>query len=142
MSQLQIHSNPAVDARFDGYPDHVRKKMMRLRSLVHEAAREAELVDQVEETLKWGEPSFVTRHGSTIRMDWKAKSPNQYAMYFQCTSQLVPSFKAVFGDLFSYEGNRAIVFQLDEEVPEGPLKSCMKAGLTYHKVKKLPMLGL
>jgi hypothetical protein len=55
---------------------------------------------------------------------------------------LVPTFKAVYDDLFKYEGDRALVFDLDEKLPETELKACIKAALTYHKVKKLPRLGL
>jgi len=75
-------------------------------------------------------------------MDWKAKSPNQYAMYFKCTSKLVLTFKEVFGDLFNYETTRAIVFRLDDHVPAKELKECIKAALTYHSVKDLPHLGM
>lgn len=75
-------------------------------------------------------------------MDWKVKSPEQYAMYFKCTSKLVPSFRLAYDELFEYEGNRAVVFKLDEEIPEAELKNCIKAALTYHQVKHLPMLGL
>ena len=65
---------------------------------------------ELEETLKWGEPSYLVKKGSTIRMDWKVKTPDQYAMYFKCTSKLVPTFRELFGDLFKYEKNRAILF--------------------------------
>jgi len=96
----------------------------------------------LEETLKWGEPSFVTKNGSTLRMDWKEKMPNQYAMYFQCTSRLVDTFRLVFDDKFQFEGKRAIVFQLNRKIPESELKECIKASLTYHKVKGLITLGI
>ena len=63
-------------------------------------------------------------------------------MYFKCTSKLVTSFKAVYPDVFNFEGNRAIVFQMSDDIPEEELKNCIKAGLTYHSVKALPLLGL
>ena len=75
-------------------------------------------------------------------MDWKPTKPDLYALYFKCTSKLVPSFRLVYEKLFNYEGNRAIVFKLDEETPETELKNCTKAALTYHEVKQLPLLGL
>jgi len=92
--------------------------------------------------LKWGEPSYLVKKGSTLRMDWKSQSPGQYAMYFQCTSKLVPAFKLVYGNLFNYEGNRAIVFKMEEKLPKAALKKCIQATLTYHRIKHLPMLGL
>lgn len=135
-------TNPAVDDIFDNYPKEVRDKMHFLRNLVIKTAEEIEEVTQLEETLKWGEPSYVTKYGSTLRMDWKAKKPEQYAMYFQCTSRLVDTFKLVYPNTFNYEGNRAIVFKLNEKIPVLELKKCIKAALMYHKVKQLITLGI
>lgn len=142
MPRLQLKTNPKVDERFADYPDFVRDKVQYLRELVIETAKETEGVTHLEETLKWGEPSFVTKHGSTFRMDWKEKSPDRYAMYFQCTSRLVDTFRMVFDDKFEYEGNRAIVFRLKQEIHVEELKECIKASLTYHKVKHLMTLGI
>ncbi|MFK7807948.1 MAG: DUF1801 domain-containing protein [Saprospiraceae bacterium] len=142
MTELKIITSPEFDAVFANYPDTVRDKMKYLRSLVLETVKEMPTISKLEETLKWGEPSFITKHGSTLRMDWKKKTPNQYAMYFKCTSRLVKTFKEVFGNHFQYEKNRAIVFQLDQEVPVRELKQCIKATLQYHKVKDDPTLGI
>jgi hypothetical protein len=92
--------------------------------------------------LKWREPSFVTKHGSTLRMDWKKAVPDEYKLYFKCTSRLVETFRIVFGDFFNYENNRAIIFKLDQEIPEAKIKKCITATLTYHKVKNNLTLGL
>ncbi|MFC3197596.1 DUF1801 domain-containing protein [Parapedobacter deserti] len=141
MGKLKLKTNPKVNEIFANYPENVQEKMQYLRAWVIETAEE-EGIDELEETLKWGEPSFVTKNGSTLRMDWKEKSPDQYAMYFKCTSRLVDTFRMVFGYKFQYEGNRAIVFQLDQNIPEMELKECIKASLTYHKVKHLITLGI
>lgn len=142
MKDLQIKVNSGVKLVFDNYPDSVRNKMYALRELVLETAREIDGITNLEETLKWGEPSYLTKNGSTIRMDWKSKTPNQYAMYFKCTSRLVETFKTIFNKQFDFEGNRAIVFQLNDQIPIEELKYCIKAALTYHKVKHLPTLGI
>ena len=142
MKNLQIKVDPKVKLVFDNYPDTVRNKMTSLRNLVIEIASETDGVEIIEETLKWGEPSYLTKNGSTIRIDWKSKTPNQYAMYFKCTSRLVPTFKAIFNKQLNFENNRAIIFQLDDPVPIEQLKHCIKAALLYHKVKHLPTLGI
>lgn len=142
MGTLNITTDPAVEAVFANYPDAVRDKMLHLRELVIETADETEGVTKLEETLKWGEPGFVTKNGSTLRIDWKQKSPSQYAMYFQCTSRLVDTFRLVFDHKFQFDGKRAIVFQINQEIPEKELKECIKAALTYHKVKSLHTLGM
>ncbi|WP_430968287.1 DUF1801 domain-containing protein [Spongiimicrobium sp. 2-473A-2-J] len=131
-----------IEEKLDAYPKHVRQKLMRLRQLILETAAETEGVNTLEETLKWGEPSYLTKNGSTIRIDWKEKKPDQYAMYFKCTSKLVPSFRTIYKEVFTFEGDRALVFKMDDTLPETELKKCIAAGLTYHKVKHLPLLGL
>ena len=142
MKNLQIKENTEVELVFNNYPDSVRNKMLNLRKLIIETAKEIDGITKLEETLKWGEPSYLTKSGSTIRMDWKPKSPNQYAMYFQCTSRLVQTFKMIFKNTFDFDGKRAIIFQIEDEIPTEELKYCVKAALTYHKVKHLPTLGI
>ncbi|XCF05636.1 DUF1801 domain-containing protein [Tamlana crocina] len=138
---MQIVSHPKVESIFKNYPEMVGQQMHYLRELVIKTASEIEGLEKLEETLKWGEPSYVTKQGSTLRMDWKAKTPNHYAMYFQCTSRLVPTFKTIYKNTFTFEGHRAIVFKLDEKIPENELKHCITLALTYHKIKHLPLLG-
>ena len=142
MKKLHIKISPEVELVFNNYPGSVRKKIVNLRRLIIDAASEIEEITNIEETLKWGEPSYLVKNGSTIRIDWKKKKPDQYAIYFKCTSKLVPTFKMVYNDTFKYEGNRAIVFHINDEIPEAELKKCIAAGLTYHRVKHLPRLGL
>lgn len=142
MTSFHLKTDPKVETIFALYPDFVRGKMQFLRQLVIETAEETNEIYELEETLKWGEPSFISKNGSTLRMDWKEKTPNQYAMYFQCTSRLVDTFKLVFGNKFQYEGKRAITFQLNQKIPEQELKECIKASLVYHNVKHLETLGI
>lgn len=142
MNTLQINSNPEVKVVFDNYPDDIKDKIENLRRLIFETANEIEEITQLEETLKWGEPSYIAKKGSTIRIDWKPKAPEQYAMYFSCSTTLVETFKQVYGDIFVFEGKRAIVFQLDEDIPEKEFKNCIRAALTYHRVKNIDKLGM
>ena len=137
---MEVRTDPRVEPKFASYPDHIRPKMDHLRTLVIQAAEEAD-IGSLEETLKWGEPSYISKKGSTLRMDWKEKSPDQYALYFKCTGLLIPTIQEVFGDDFKYEKTRAILFDLDDEVPEEKLKACITMALTDHKVKHLPLLG-
>ncbi len=134
--------NSKVEAIFKQYPATIQKKLFFLRQLILDTALEIENIEKVEETLKWGEPSYITKKGSTIRIGWKQSSPEQYAMYFNCNTNLVETFKELFGDLFNYEGNRAIVFWENEDIPVDELKQCIAVAVTYHTRKHLPMLGM
>ena len=98
MKNLHLISNPEVEIKFNNYPEPVRKKLLNLRNLILETANEIPEIAELEETLKWGEPSYISKTGSTIRIDRKKNDPDQYAMYFKCTSKLVPTFRKVFKD--------------------------------------------
>jgi hypothetical protein len=126
---------------FDCYPRHMREKLMFLRKLVFDTALETEGVGEIEETTKWGEPSYIAKGGSAIRIDWKQSNPTQYAMYFHCKTKLVDTFRELYRDKFRFEGNRAIVFDEKDDIPINELKHCISLSLTYHRRKKLPMLG-
>jgi len=138
---MQLLSDPRVKSVFNDYPKRVSNQMEHLRKLILETAKEIDGLKTLEETLKWGEPSYLTKDGSTIRMDWKAKKPEQYAIYFKCTSKLASTFRTVYPDVFNFENNRAILFKLNEKIPEKELRHCIKMALTYHKIKHLPLLG-
>lgn len=139
---MEFSENPHVKEKFESYPDFVQKQMYALRNLVIQTADEVVGLEKLEETLKWGEPSYITKNGSTVRMDWKESKPDEYAMYFHCQTKLVDTFKELYNDKFHFEGNRAIVFNCNEEVAENELKHCISIALNYHKLKHLPLLGV
>ncbi|MBT8183992.1 MAG: DUF1801 domain-containing protein [Eudoraea sp.] len=141
MNKLSIKSDPRVDQVFNSYPKPIKKELLMLRQLILETAEENDEINALEETLKWGEPSYLSKFGSTVRIDWKEKNPDKLAMYFKCTSKLVPTFKAVYGNKFEYEGNRAILFDLGSKLSKTELKHCILMALRYHKLKHLPLLG-
>ena len=132
--------NPEVAAVFKSYPNNMRAKLLFLRQLIFDTAAVTEGVGELEETLKWGEPSYLTpktKSGSTIRIDWKKSQEEQYAMYFKCTTDLVIAFRERYPTEFKYGGNRSIIFNKDDEIPVKELKSCISLALTYHRNKKL-----
>ena len=112
---------------------------MHLRQLIFDVAAKKKEVGELEETLKWGEPAYLTsqtKSGSLIRIDVKKSDPSKYAMYFHCQTNLVNSFKTLFPDTFSYEKNRAIIFDENDRVPVNELRTCIAMALTYHLTKK------
>lgn len=123
------------------YPQPAQESLSQLHALVLETA-EQEGLGPVQQTLKWGEPSFVINGGSTIRMDWKPSRPEQVALFFHCQSKLVDTFKELYADYFSFEGNRAIWFIIGQPLPREPLKHCLFLAMSYHSRKHLPLLGV
>ena len=139
---MDIIKNKDVADVFKIFPKHMREKLLFLRQLILDTASETEGVSEVKETLKWGEPSYATKTGSTVRINQKKSAPHQYAMYFHCQTKLVDTFKELYRDTFTFEDNRAIVFNENDEIPINELKHCIELSLTYHKRKHLPMLGV
>ncbi len=133
-------NNIDVSKKFGSYPKAVRSKLEYLRSLIMQVAKE-EGIEDIEETLKWGEPSYIAKKGSTIRIDWKQREPDRYSMYFNCKTKLVSTFEEIYPDVFSYSGNREIYFKLNEPLPIQELKHCIALSLKYHEIKELPLLG-
>jgi len=132
--------NPDVAAVFDTYPGNMKSKLLYLRKLIYETASAIEAVGEIEETLKWGEPSYLTQKsktGSTVRIAWKESQEQYYSIFFKCTANLVPAMKERFPDSFRFGGDRSIDFLLEDEVPVEDLKQCIGLALTYHKNKNI-----
>lgn len=100
-----------------------------------------EAIGSVEETLKWGEPSYRAKGGSTIRLGIPNSSPECFAMYFNCNTKLVDTFRQIRPNTFEFEGNRAILFALGRQTDTDALRHCIEIALRYHHLKKRPLLG-
>jgi hypothetical protein len=128
--------NLKVRKKYITYPANIQAKLLMLRQLILDSSD-----TKLEETLKWNEPSFLCPHGSTIRLGYKPAYPEQFALYFNCKSKLVDTFKELYSDSFKFEGNRAIIFNLSDAIDLKPLQHCIQLALNYHKIKHLPLLG-
>ena len=132
--------NAAVDAVFDTCPKLVRTRLLVLRRVIFDTAKATKGVGALQETLKWGQPSYFTAEtnsGSTVRIDRVKASGNQYAVYFHCQTNLVETFRELYPEL-RYSGNRAILLDAKEKLPEAELRHCVALALTYHLRKRKP----
>jgi Domain of unknown function (DU1801) len=123
-----VGPGPAIEAIFEAYPQPVKSRLLALRRLIFDTADTTEGVGALEETLKWGQPSYLTtesKSGSTIR----------YAVYFHCQTDLVETFRELYPDL-RYGGNRSILLDAGEKLPEKALRHCIALALTYHLRKR------
>lgn len=130
----------AVDAVFEAYPKPVRARLKALRRLILATAKRTAGVGRVQETLKWGQPSYLTpetKSGSTIRIDQVTSAAGQYAVYFHCRTNLVETFRELYPAL-KYGGNRSIVLDVNDDVPEPELRHCVALALTYHVNRRQP----
>lgn len=128
-----------VEHKWNSYPDHIKPRMESLRKLIFEVAEATDGVGKLEETLKWGEPAYLTsesKSGTTIRIDWKPKNPDQIGMYVSCNTTLISEFRTIFGEDLNFEGNRAVVISVTEPLPRKQLIICIRMALRYHLDKR------
>ena len=129
----------AVRAVFLDYPEPVQSKLLEVRAMIFDMAARTAGVGPIEETLKWGQPSYLTpatRSGSTIRIDQIKNAPGKFGIYFHCQTSLVDSFRSQYSDQLRFEGNRSIVLDAAEPLPESALRHCIAMALTYHLRKR------
>jgi hypothetical protein len=120
------------------YPEPVRARLLKIREIVFAVATETEGIGPLTETLKWGEPAYLTeasKSGTTIRLGTTKSAPEECAVLFNCKTTLVETFRTHFTDDFTFEGNRALVVPIARALPHEPLKLCLHAALTYRRRK-------
>lgn len=109
-------TSPDVAAVFDSYPDAARSELLALRQLILDTADETDGVCAVEETLHWGQPSYLTgetRIGS--RSESLPPDPSQDSTT-PCSSSATRirwgRAKNSLVNRFIYDGNRALLFTI------------------------------
>ena len=128
--------NKDVDEKFRSYPPKVKKEMVNLRKLTLKIAESDCEIDFIGEALKWGEPSFLTKSsGSTMRIDWKEKSPGHISIFVNCRTKLITMFKELYPNDFEYVGNREIRLPLQGKYSKLKLRKCIELILKYNLVK-------
>lgn len=108
-----------------------------LRKLILEAAAAIDGLGPLEESIKWGQPSFAPQKrniGSSVRI--QEGQDGTASLMFICHTNLVDEFRELYGDRLTFEGNRAIIVDLSKQLPREELKHCIALALTYKKRKR------
>ncbi|WNO09739.1 DUF1801 domain-containing protein [Teredinibacter sp. KSP-S5-2] len=122
-----------VDKIFSGYPKEARKCLLDLRNIIYEVAKD-EGVKMLEESLKWGEPSYRPinpRIGTAVRIAWKSKTPENIYLFVNCKTSLVDKYRVLFSDVLTFEGNRAVVIPINKPLSYEPLRECIRLAFCY-----------
>jgi hypothetical protein len=133
--QSSPFKNSDIEAIFNNYPIEIREKCLLLRQLIFDTAKADPRIGSIEETLKWGEPSYTpsqTKSGSMIRLHHYPNKPFDFALYFLCKTTLVESFQEKHPNTFQIGGNRSLEFMITEKLPLLEIKECIKTALTYY----------
>ena len=129
----------SVAHAFSAYPASARRRLLDVRALIFATAASIPEVGELTEALRWGEPAYVTaesQSGSTIRLGWRKLEPEWVAIYFHCQTNLIASFRELFGDSLRLEGNRAILIRISDSLPKRALKVCIARALTYRRKRR------
>ena len=131
--------SPSITAALSHHPEPVRMRLLEIREVLFATADETEGVGPITETLKWGEPAYLTeasQSGTTIRLGSVAAAPGDCAVLFNCRTQLIETFRRHFDDVFAFDGNRALILPAAGPLPRAPLMLCLRTALTYHRWKR------
>ncbi|MEP2705485.1 MAG: DUF1801 domain-containing protein [Roseibium sp.] len=133
-----MSANNEVLSVIDSYPNPERDALHVLRQLILDVAGSRNEIGDIEETLKWGQPSYLTRKpksGTTIRIDRDASNKGDVALYVNCQTSLVSDWRGLYPHL-TFGGDRSIHFDLDKPLPTSELRQMIMMALTYHVRKK------
>jgi hypothetical protein len=131
--------NTEVANVFKSYPVKLQNRLLLIRDLIYEVAANTEGVGELEETLKWGSPSYLTtqsKSGTTLRIDRLHKQEGKYSIFVHCQTTLVGPFRKKYGDAFDYDGNRGLLLDMRDALPVKELRHFIFMALTYHLSKK------
>ena len=124
-------ATPAVAAAFDAFPDHARPTLLALRDAIFDTAATLP-VGRVEETLKWGQPSYATpdtNAATPIRLGL-AKS-GRVAILTHCQTTVMSDFRALAPPDLDFDGNRALHLDPTSPPPAHIVTPLIRAALTY-----------
>ena len=108
-----------------------------MRDIAFAAALSQPEIGPLTETLKWGEPSYLTqasKTGGTLRI-WRTRGDEKPALFVNCQTRLIERFRDIYPTAFDYRDNRAAVLKTSAEEVAEPLKHCMVLAFTYHRWK-------
>jgi hypothetical protein len=124
-----------VAAAFDAFPAPARNRLLEVRGHIFRVASALNGVGPLTEGLRWGQPAYLTAasgSGSTIRLGLSGGPEPGAAVFFNCRTELIETFRERFPGVFRYEKTRAILLDTSEPLPDAPLSHCLGLALTYH----------
>lgn len=128
---------PDVAAALDACPRAARGAVTHLRALIFETAAGLPEVGALTETLKWGQPAYLTaqtKSGTTIRLGWDEEG-GAISLFVHCQTSLVDTWRQRYGDELTCIDNREISIPTHTDLPRAPLQHCIAMALTYHSRK-------
>ncbi|MHA6264190.1 DUF1801 domain-containing protein [Arenibacterium sp. CAU 1754] len=126
--------SPQVETAFNLPDPLARVGLLTLRDLIFETADRLPDVGPIEETLRWGQPAYLTpktKSGTTLRLG--VPKTMRFALFVHCQTSVIAEFTQTFPVWDKIDGTRAVLFDHPNEID--PLRHgwLITRALTYHK---------
>ena len=130
-------SDPAVDAVFNAYPKPIKARLLALRRLIAStAARPPKGVGALQETLKWGQPSYPD--GGDRERQHDPDRPGEIRP--PTSTRSISIARPIWSRLFASSTRRNSLWRqprdscsnATDDVAGAALRHCVALALTYH----------
>jgi len=128
--QHPFHS-PSVRAAFDAFDPVPRALLLTLRTAIFDTAKTLP-VGRIEETLKWGQPSYATpntRAATPIRLG--VTKTGDVGVFTHCQSTVMSDFRALAPPHMRFDGNRALLLPPSKPFVINDITPLIRAALSY-----------
>lgn len=118
-------------------PAAAQAHLTAMRGLIYATAAERAEIGALTETLKWGQPAYLTeqsKSGTTLRLGWAADG-SSVSLLVHCQTSLISEWRARYDDMLTFVGHRELCIPTDTDLPRAPLTHCVAMALTYHARK-------
>lgn len=122
--------DPRVEALLDAADPDIAAGITRLRRMIYEVAASDPKIGPVQETVKWGQPAYLARKGTTLRLG--QPKGGGFGLYVHCQSRVIPEFRDLFPDHDRFDGTRGVVFRAADEICSERHGWLIHRALGYH----------
>jgi hypothetical protein len=118
-----------IAAAFNLADDQARMGLLKLRDLILETAETLPDIGPVGEALRWGQPSYISRKGTPLRLGVPKSA--RFGLFVHCQSRVIPNYIERYPAWDRIDGTRAVLFDRPDQIE--PLRHgwLIRHALTY-----------
>lgn len=128
-----------LDSFSRNLPTHTAGTLFKLRDLIFKIAEKHPEIGPIEESLKWGQPSYAPQKkctGTPIRLGTIKDAPHKLGLFVHCQTDIIENFRLKHNTLFEWDKTRALIIDSTKPIPFAALETFILMALTYHIKKK------
>lgn len=111
-----------------------REGLLALRNLILDTAQSLPQIGEIEESLRWGQPAYLTsqtKSGTTIRVGLSKQA--RFALFVHCQTTVISEFEQSFPGWDLIDGNRAVLFDRKRDIEPFRHGWLIRRAFTYHR---------